>query len=77
MLYGLIENPWVILIVLIWTVTWTGYALWTAARRGEKWWFIALLVTNTVGILDIVYILWWTKRDTRSSARKKTISKKY
>lgn len=33
-----------------------GYALWHAARRGETWWFVALLVINTMGILEIIYI---------------------
>lgn len=40
----------------IWSIAWKGWALWLAARRGEKVWFIALLFINTIGILDIVYI---------------------
>jgi len=27
-----------------------------AARKGEKIWFVALLVINTLGILEILYI---------------------
>ena len=34
-----------------------AYALWTAARRGQKWWFIALLVVNSMGVLELVYLL--------------------
>jgi hypothetical protein len=33
-----------------------GYALWHAARRSETWWFIALLILNTAGILELVYL---------------------
>ncbi|MBP6858351.1 MAG: hypothetical protein KBC33_00780 [Candidatus Pacebacteria bacterium] len=33
-----------------------GYALWHAARRSEKWWFIALLLINTVGLLELAYL---------------------
>lgn len=33
-----------------------GLALWHAARRSEKWWFIALLVVNTIGILELIYL---------------------
>jgi hypothetical protein len=33
-----------------------GYSLWHAARRGEKGWFIALLLINTFGILELVYL---------------------
>lgn len=36
-----------------------GYALWHAARSEQKWWFIALLVVNTLGILEIIYLLWF------------------
>lgn len=47
--------PWVALL-LIWTLPWKGYALWLAARNGHKIWFIALLLVNTVAILEIIYI---------------------
>ena len=48
----------VLLMVLaaLWTLPWKGYALWRAARIGDTWWFIALLVLNTLAILDIIYI---------------------
>jgi|ERR1035437_1669441 methionyl-tRNA synthetase len=39
-----------------------GYCLWHAARRDEKWWFIALLVINTAGILELVYIIFFLKK---------------
>ena len=32
-----------ILVVVLWTVTLKGFALWYAARGSQKWWFIALL----------------------------------
>ena len=34
-----------------------GFALWRAARRDEKWWFVALLLVNSVGILPGIYLL--------------------
>jgi hypothetical protein len=34
-----------------------GFALWRSARRGQKWWFVALLIVNSVGILPGVYLL--------------------
>ncbi len=45
---------WVILVV--WTLLWKAWALWIAARKGEKVWFGFLLVLNTMGILEIIYI---------------------
>ena len=44
----------VILIILL-----KGFALWHAAKRNEKWWFIALLVLNTAGLLDLVYVVFF------------------
>lgn len=49
----------IILIVVLWTIVLKGYALWNAARNGQKKWFISLLVINTVGILEIVYLIWF------------------
>ena len=34
-----------------------GLALWKAARKNQMYWFIALLVLNTAGILPVVYLL--------------------
>lgn len=43
-------------ILLLATIALKGYALWYAARRDEKGWFIALLLINTMGILELVYL---------------------
>lgn len=40
----------------IWVLPWKGLALWRAAGRKEKAWFIVLLVVNTMAILEIAYI---------------------
>jgi methionyl-tRNA synthetase len=48
--------------LIIWTVIWKGIALWKAARNTDKLWFIALLVINTVGILEILYIYFFSKK---------------
>jgi len=39
-----------------------GYSLWAAAKRDEKWWFIALLIINTMGLLEIIYIVFFVKK---------------
>lgn len=38
-----------------------GYSLWIAARRGEKWWFIAMLFINTLGLLELAYLIFVAK----------------
>jgi len=52
----------VLLLVILWTLPWKGVALWKAARLRDKWWFIALLVLNTLAILEILYIYVFSKR---------------
>jgi methionyl-tRNA synthetase len=51
----------VILVAIIWTIVIKGYALWIAARSGQKGWFIALLIVNTLGLLELVYIIWFRR----------------
>lgn len=50
-----------ILVVVLWAVVWKGLALWHAARRGQYWWFLILLVVNTLGILEIIYLFFVAK----------------
>jgi len=60
----LIENPWIILLLLLWVLPWKGVALWRSARNRQLKWFIALLVLNTLAILPIVYIFYFSKKKT-------------
>lgn len=53
-----------ILVVVLWTIVLKGYALWNAARSGQRNWFIALLVINTFGILEIVYLIWFRPKNS-------------
>lgn len=59
--YNAIFLLWIILL-LAWTIPWKGVALWKAARNSHRWWFIILLVVNTLAILEIVYILGFSGR---------------
>ena len=43
-------------LILLWSGFWKGLALWHSAQRGQVVWFIVLLVVNTIGILEIVYL---------------------
>lgn len=52
----------IVLILVIWSLVWKGLALWRAAHREEKKWFIAILILNTLGILEILYIYVFSKK---------------
>jgi len=58
----LIQNQWIIILAIIWTLPWKGIALWKAAKNDDKKWFIALLVLNTLAILEIFYIFVFSKK---------------
>lgn len=64
----LIQNPWLMLLMLIWTLPWKGFALWKAARNSHKKWFVVLFLLNTVGILEIIYIFFFSKKETPKQA---------
>jgi methionyl-tRNA synthetase len=49
-------NPFLLILIVAWVLYFKGIALWKSARLEHKKWFIALLVINTFGILEIYYI---------------------
>lgn len=48
----------------IWSLTWKAFALWKAAGQKDKVWFVALIILNTAGLLEIFYIFVFSKRNT-------------
>ncbi len=45
-----------LLFFLLWSLLWTGLALWHAGRRGQVGWFLIFLMVHTFGILEIIYL---------------------
>lgn len=60
--YNLPFPSWVLVVILLWAISWKGYALWKSARNGQKEWFVVLLVVNTLAILEILYLKFWQKK---------------
>ena len=59
------DIPWfgiLIAILTVWSVTWKGIALWNAARSNQLGWYIALLFVNTLGILELAYLIFFKKK---------------
>lgn len=46
----------IVLLAAAWDLAWKGSSLWRAARNESKPWFTALLLTNTLGVLDAIYL---------------------
>ena len=59
--YGLFAVSLFVLLT-IWSLIWKGIALWKAARLSDKWWFVALMVVNTAGVLEIIYIYFFAEK---------------
>ncbi len=55
------------LVGVAWSLVWKGVALWRSARRNDLWWFVAVLVINTLGILEIIYIVFFSERPKQSA----------
>jgi methionyl-tRNA synthetase len=66
----------ILVIILIWSIVWKGIALWKSARKEHMIWFIIMLVVNTVGILEILYIFIFSKISLQKTSTKKATTKK-
>jgi hypothetical protein len=56
------QNALVLVLAMLWTLPWKGYALWTASQMHHKRWFIVLIVLNTFGLLEIFYVFYIAKK---------------
>jgi len=66
--------PEVLVLAIVWSLIWKGVALWKSARKNSVPWFIVLLIVNTLGILEILYIFIFSelgKKPTRQSRKRK------
>jgi len=52
---------WLLGVAIVWSLVWKGLALWKSARKSQSIWFVILLVVNTLGILEILYIFLFSK----------------
>ena len=58
-----------VLLFIVWTVYWKYHALWHAAKEDEKWWFLGLLVINTLGILEILYLYYFSNKPMKHNEK--------
>lgn len=62
------QNSFVLFLIVAWSLPWKGISLWRAAKNDHKWWFIVLLVINTLGILEISYIFFFSRKKEKAKA---------
>ena len=61
--------------VMIWDLVWKGISLWYAAQNKQKGWFVALLILNTVGLLPIIYLIWFRPKKEKIKIDKTKLEK--
>ena len=49
-------------VLLLWSTVWKGFALYRAGANRSPGWFICLLIFNTIGILEILYLFVFGKK---------------
>ena len=54
-----------LLLLAVWSLVWKGFALWQAARNHQKVWFVILIIVNSLGILEILYLLAFCKNKNK------------
>ncbi len=59
-------------VAVIWETVWKGLGLWKAAQCQQRNWFIVILIVNSMGLLPIIYLIWF-KNEAPST--KKTVKK--
>jgi hypothetical protein len=60
-----IANIWILVLIILalCSIVLKGFALWYSARAGQKKWFVALILVNTAGILEIIYLVWFRPKN--------------
>ena len=59
------ELSWFLLLLIVWEVIWKAIGMWKSARNNHIWWFVAILVVNSLGILTIVYIILFNNKKNK------------
>lgn len=49
--------------IMVWELIWKGLACYKAGSHKQKWWFFWMFILNTIGILPIIYLLAFQKKE--------------
>lgn len=58
------------IVFYLWIITWKCLALWKAAKLNQKAWFVGLFIINSLGILEISYLFFFSKQDWQKIGQK-------
>jgi hypothetical protein len=60
-----------IIILVIWEGIWKGIGLWRSGRNNQLVWFVCIFIFNTLGILPIIYLLFFQKDKVKKKSKKR------
>ena len=60
---------WTLVLVQLWELPWKSVALWRAARNKHLGWFITLVLVHIAGLIDIIYIFYFSEPKKKIVAR--------
>jgi len=49
----------------VWETVWKFLGMWKSAQKKSIWWFVCIGIFNTIGILPILYIYVFSKRNEK------------
>ena len=61
-----IQNLWLLSLIVTWELVWKAIALWRTSKLNHKIWFVLMLITNTIGILPILYLIFTRKKKKKT-----------
>ena len=50
------SNPTLIIILSIYQGLWSMLGVWFAARKNHRIWFVVIALSNTLGIIEAIYL---------------------
>ena len=56
-------------VIMIWSVIIKAIAMWRAARNSHKAWYVVMLLINTAGILEVIYLLTDGKKSSKAESK--------
>ncbi len=65
-------GPLGVMLILLWSMFWKILALWRAAKGNQRYWFIAMLLLNTFGIAEIIFLVKFSKNKLKLEDLKTT-----
>jgi len=74
----IVENTilWALMPFVIWEMIWKGIGLWRAGRNKQVGWFVFIFILNTLGILPIIYLLFFQRKPKKAVAKPKKAKKR-